>query len=123
MDYSVRISKYITGTGIKAEITSGKGIDRGREWGVLKKTLGYLACPGTLNIKLEERWPDKDESAAVRVFNFRMLPAKWGNHPCHIGNGGKYLRNKKMFFVIAPIKLRDHYDLKDGDKVEVVIDD
>jgi len=101
------------------KVRSGCGIDSGRDWSDVESVLGYRAYPGTLNIKLTKRLPILKGNLIYDNF-FECVPANVGGVDCHIC--GKYkLTNRRIVFVVAPIKLRDALNLKDGDDVEVFV--
>jgi len=101
---------------VTGRVGTGGGVDKKQNWKKLEPILGYTAYPGTLNVKLDYRMPSIDEGSVARVLRGGCIPAKINGVDCHLYSQ-KLLTGATSVFVIAPVRLRDTLNLKDGDSV------
>ena len=94
------------------KVRSGSGTDRNRKW----DSLGFY--PGTLNILLDMRLPPT--TADFYRFEFACVKGKLNGIDCYVC-ADKELTDKRLVFILAEWKLRDLFNLEDGDYVNVEI--
>ena len=103
---------------ITAETRRGEGTDGKRDWSEAEGALGYLAYPGTLNVKLDR---ECRINGGVEIYDFfRCTPATIGGikgHLCMVKESG----SPRQGFLVAPVCLRDALGLKHKSRLEVVI--
>lgn len=93
--------------------------------------LGFDPYPGTLNLKLSEPFAPSD-AGAIKIDGFRDTNRTYGGCKCYPVKiddiRGAIIRPDRSSYplnlieIIAPVNLRKALGLKDGDKVEVVIE-
>ena len=91
--------------------------------------LGFVPFPGTLNVFLDEPFPASSPSILIRGFS--EAEECFGGCRCYCirinGMDAAAIRPERsrhppeLIEVIAPANLRRALDLKDGDRVEVII--
>lgn len=88
---------------------------------VFKETIGFIPYPGTLNVRLNERL---QLSEPIVVDDLMWLyPIKVNNIKCYAIRRSKAYRNNttKILGVVVSCCLRDKFNLKDGDTVDVEV--
>ncbi len=96
----------------------------------IKKQLGFIPYPGTLNIKIDPFQYDKlKEKNKVRIEGFIQEGKKFGGASCYLARIGGILgaviipditkHGNDMIEFISDIKLREKLNLKDNDKVKI----
>ncbi len=99
--------------------------------------LGFDPYPGTLNLKVSREYDDKvrselDNNAGIKIEGFKNKDRTYGDVKCFLAtiNGKKkcaVIRALRSHYdssvveVIAPVRLRDRLNLKDGSKVKLEI--
>ena len=125
---------------IKGTVTSGKG--NGRNYLLeeeylqqCKRKLGFIPYPGTLNIKIDERDMKKfgklKQGHAIILHGFKKNSKVFGSVKCFramlMGKDVVIVVPEKSFYtdimeIISDKNLRNELTLKDGDCVEVNIE-
>ena len=98
----------------------------------IKNKLGFDAYPGTLNLKIKE-----DQLISLKKFNsikingFKKNNEVFGGISCYKAkinniNGAVIIpdinkHKKDIIEFIAPINLKSKLDIKDGDKIKIII--
>jgi riboflavin kinase len=128
----------------RGEVTSGLG--KGREFVTLDgyvdqflEKLGYEPYPGTLNVELESEltcafdeldsiriggWEDGDRSfGSVDCYPANIVRDRNGSGvPLHVLVPDRTDHDASTIEIIAPVNLRDEFDLSDGTSIEVQIE-
>jgi riboflavin kinase len=101
---------------------------------IFKKILGFEPYEGTLNLKLDREFNINEfkyietedfEYNGKKIFGVRILPVKILINNIKID--GAIVSPKKTYHssdiieIVAPIKLREKFNLKDGDTVKILI--
>ena len=88
---------------------------------IFKKTIGFIPYPGTLNVRLNERL-QLSEPIVVKDLMW-LYPIKVNNIKCYAIRRSRAYRNNqtRILGVVAPYCLRDRFNLKDGDTVDVEV--
>ncbi|MFB6158087.1 MAG: DUF120 domain-containing protein [Candidatus Nanohalobium sp.] len=122
---------------LEGELTSGLG--KGKYYmskevyqKVFNRKLGFRPFPGTLNLKVdeEERKKFEEDSETIeirdvyedgeRLSNVDVTPCKIGDVECGLMNLEITDHEFCTAEVIAPVELREKFNLEDGDKVILV---
>ena len=95
---------------------------------IYKQKSGMDLYPGTLNVRLDEDFliPDKsifidkkDIKPDISKRNIRLIPAKFRDIEVIIMSPEPLFYDKNIIEVMAVENLREKYNLKDGDEVEI----
>ena len=115
--------KILSGLGQGQYFISREGYSR-----QFVKKLGFVPFPGTLNVQLEEPFPERQ---AIRIEGFAEEGKSFGECKCYRiklnGIDAAVVRPEKSRYppelieVIAPVQLRRSLGLGDGDPVEVIL--
>ena len=119
---------------LKGEVTTGLG--KGKYYMSKKvyqeafnKKIGFKPFPGTLNLKVDEKTRKKFEEkgktlkirevyeAEERLSNVDITPCKIGDIKCGLLKLEFTDHPENIAEVIAPIELREKFNLQDGDKI------
>ncbi|MDD4162056.1 MAG: CTP-dependent riboflavin kinase [Methanothrix sp.] len=95
----------------------------------LLQHLGFVPFPGTLNVLLEEPFPEEQEP--IRIESFQEEGKSFGECKCYRitlnGMQAAVVRPEQSRYppelieVIAPVQLRRTLGLEDGDPVEIAL--
>jgi riboflavin kinase len=105
-------------------VCSGAGVHHGimpNDNKAIKETIGFVPYPGTLNVRLNERL---QLSAPIVIHGLMWLyPIMVNGLPCYaIRRSGPYQDNiTGALGIMASVCLRDKFNLKDGDTVNVEV--
>jgi riboflavin kinase len=116
--------KIVAGQGKGQYYISREGYSR-QFW----QHLGFIPFPGTLNVLLEEPFPE--ERQAIKIEGFQAEGKSFGECKCYLiklnGIEAAVVRPEhschpaELIEVIAPVELRRALRLDEGDPVEVVL--
>jgi len=95
----------------------------------IKAKLGFIAYPGTLNLKVGNRQKGSLQNLnKIKIDGFKKENKTFGAADCYVARIGKVngaiivphlTKHKDIIEFIAPVHLRTSLNLKDGDKVKV----
>ena len=115
----------------RGKIFSGLGVSSTRTQqnsAIYKQKSGMDLYPGTLNVRLDEDFliPDKsifidkkDIKPDISKRNIRLIPAKFRDIEVIIMSPEPLFYDTNIIEVMAVENLREKYNLKDGDEVEI----
>ncbi len=92
---------------------------------LFEQALGFLPFAGTLNVKVERKPELKNPITVSPGGSFKPVHcylAKIGDMRCAIVMPEATRHPKDVIEIIAPVSVKQHYSLKDGDKIECSIE-
>ena len=90
---------------------------------ITERVLGYIPYPGSLNVWLDRPVKLGETNLIVdsRWGKYKFWPAKINGVDCHIVRPPLGRNRPRDAEIVAPIGLREHFNLRDGNKVEVEV--